>query len=476
MPKLSHILIILILLGLLFVFPASYFGGTIHTVELGEEGFSPKELEIQKGDSVKFATSRGGFFWPASNIHPEHLIYPEFDPKKPIAAGESWTFRFQKTGEWKYHDHLYPIFTGTIRVKDGERAPEAPPSSNCKKGDEICWENLIGKALKKEGLDSAFSVVSELYASDPSFSGRCHWFAHKLGEKAYDIFSQDRDLNLSFKTSHCGYGFFHGFMEAMFYKGGDYELARKFCAYFGEKLKGQTGDAEGACYHGIGHGVVDGADSALWGDAQAIIRPGLELCEKVSDTQTHLNRCASGVFNSLAIMYGEPKYRLPLDKENPYKICSAESADAIRRPCYEEMNTLVLRLGNNDLEASARLVEKIPEDSYADSAIQSLAGYTASFYKNPDDFEDIISACRSLEARLRLGCIKGFAAGLVEFGAPGKEYENSLKFCSLSILTGPERDACFPRIIYYFRVLYPAEKLKELCRTAVEPAYQKFCE
>lgn len=86
-------------------------------IELREEGFFPSALTIRKGDSVRFTTSRGKEFWPASDLHPSHEVYPEFDPRKPVKPDSSWTFQFEKTGTWHFHDHLAPLFRGVITVK-----------------------------------------------------------------------------------------------------------------------------------------------------------------------------------------------------------------------------------------------------------------------------------------------------------------------------------------------------------------------
>lgn len=88
------------------------------TIDLGQYGFSPKEVTIKKGDVIKFTGSRGDYFWPASDLHPTHLLYPEFDPKEPLEASASWSFQFNKVGEWRFHDHLNPLYTGTVTVKE----------------------------------------------------------------------------------------------------------------------------------------------------------------------------------------------------------------------------------------------------------------------------------------------------------------------------------------------------------------------
>jgi plastocyanin len=86
-------------------------------VSMREDNYAPNELTIQKGQTVVFKNDSKDWRWPASNLHPTHDIYPEFDPKEPIATGKTWSFRFDKAGSWGMHDHLAPYITGTITVK-----------------------------------------------------------------------------------------------------------------------------------------------------------------------------------------------------------------------------------------------------------------------------------------------------------------------------------------------------------------------
>ncbi len=90
--------------------------GTV-TVSMTDNGFQPNKITIPKDTVVTFVNNGKNNHWPASNIHPTHLIYPEFDPKRNIAPGESWSFTFDKVGIWKMHDHTYPNFTGSITVE-----------------------------------------------------------------------------------------------------------------------------------------------------------------------------------------------------------------------------------------------------------------------------------------------------------------------------------------------------------------------
>jgi len=80
--------------------------------------FSPSTLTIKKGDSVTFKNTSTGKMSVASDPHPTHTNYPEFDQyKSPERGKSSYTFVFQKTGNWGYHNHLNPDAVGTIVVQ-----------------------------------------------------------------------------------------------------------------------------------------------------------------------------------------------------------------------------------------------------------------------------------------------------------------------------------------------------------------------
>ena len=93
--------------------------GVQHSIVLTKEGYEPSEITISVGDEIEFSadSSYGNLHWPASNVHPSHDIYPEFDPLKPIEAGASWSFVFSQEGEWRFHDHLAPYHTGVVTVE-----------------------------------------------------------------------------------------------------------------------------------------------------------------------------------------------------------------------------------------------------------------------------------------------------------------------------------------------------------------------
>jgi plastocyanin len=88
------------------------------TITYTSSGFSPSPVTIKKGTKVTFVNNSSANFQPASGPHPAHTNYPEFDPKRAVAAGSSWTFTFDKVGTWPYHDHLNPTRFGQIIVTE----------------------------------------------------------------------------------------------------------------------------------------------------------------------------------------------------------------------------------------------------------------------------------------------------------------------------------------------------------------------
>ena len=92
--------------------------GTAHSIVLTLDGYQPRDVAIRLGDALTFSVSPDyeEMHWPASNIHPTHGVYPEFDPLRPVPRNETWSFIFTQAGEWKFHDHLAPRHTGSVTV------------------------------------------------------------------------------------------------------------------------------------------------------------------------------------------------------------------------------------------------------------------------------------------------------------------------------------------------------------------------
>lgn len=451
-------------------------------VVLTDEGYTPGEITIRSGQSVKFTTTRGKIFWPASDYHPVHDLYPEFDPKIPIDGDKAWSFTFTKIGTWHYHDHLAPYYTGTIKVTNAQSNDSSTVVSEACQGSAEkppvdCWNKKIKTALSQGGINQAFDLLGNLYRSDPIFPENCHNFAHDIGYEVYRQFAQDK--NLKFKvttaTSYCGYGFYHGFMTRLFGSGKDTKLARDFCSYVDKSLSQDSPDISGSCYHGIGHGAVVDPDKSLWGNAPGLVDHTAQMCRSlVPDTDDELNNCYNGLFNGLGTLYTKNQYGFNLDqiRKDPYMLCRGVS-DELKNSCYLGMYIAALWSANHDLVKVAEFVETIPEDRFAETAMRQLAANIAYKDINKADHSDLVLVCRGLVPRLRLPCLSGSIKALTAAAEPGKEY-NQLSICQLAILQVGEREVCYDSEFQLFNNIYSSDKVDQICQTIAQD-FRKFC-
>lgn len=99
------------------------------TVTYDGSSFSPATITVAKGSTVTFLDT-AGTFWLASDPHPTHTAYdgtsrtehcaPGYTGAKPFdecATGSSFSFTFDKTGTFGYHDHMNDEAHGTVVVQ-----------------------------------------------------------------------------------------------------------------------------------------------------------------------------------------------------------------------------------------------------------------------------------------------------------------------------------------------------------------------
>lgn len=91
----------------------------ISKVTYTSAGFAPKSITVRKGETVVFENKTGKAASVASDEHPTHLLYSEFDQYKTDQRGNTeFRFTFTKVGSWDYHDHLNASMGGTVVVTE----------------------------------------------------------------------------------------------------------------------------------------------------------------------------------------------------------------------------------------------------------------------------------------------------------------------------------------------------------------------
>ncbi len=311
--------------GLILFFPYQISAHSeTQVIEMTADGFVPQEVTIDVNASVIFVNKDTKYRWPASNTHPTHELYPEFDPKRAIAPGQSWAFKPKRVGTWRYHDHLSPHQRGMLIVND-EKANSASlenkvtsekrisPLENVKSlADKIFLdfrnlfkkENTKPKALqsfnlsefkktnyqKQEettklmaeelGAEKAWRNIKTAFKGESGSAGGIHDLTHLAGNLLY----KEKGLTgLKFCSSDFAFGCYHGLLDKAFAKSlNDLNKAENACLKLGRKNSGPVA----SCIHGIGHGI---ASYFLTSD----IRKSLLTCRKLTSGQEY---CFDGVF------------------------------------------------------------------------------------------------------------------------------------------------------------------------------------
>jgi len=96
-------------------------------VTYSNDGFSPQEITINKGESVTFINESGRGMWIASALHPTHKNYPiksdsdclgsSFDQCQNSEPGATWSFTFNVEGEHGFHNHIRANHFGKVIVE-----------------------------------------------------------------------------------------------------------------------------------------------------------------------------------------------------------------------------------------------------------------------------------------------------------------------------------------------------------------------
>lgn len=99
------------------------------TVTYTDQGFQPKTVNVKKGTKVTFVNESSKNMWVGVDEHPAHMNYagtPRQDhcpdtagtAFDQCATGTTYSFTFQKTGTWDYHNHVAATDEGTVVVTE----------------------------------------------------------------------------------------------------------------------------------------------------------------------------------------------------------------------------------------------------------------------------------------------------------------------------------------------------------------------
>ena len=268
-----------------------------------------------------FTNESDTFFWPASNIHPTHQIYADFDAKAPIESGGFWAFTFERPGFWRYHNHLGTERSGLVVVGGDPIEPPVPlvltteglefgePSDLSLTQYMELYEsdNAMTRFLREYGPSE---TVKSLLEGSKRTNADCHQRAHDAGRMAYELFG----AAAFYLSSHeCQAGTYHGATEALFRDRGTTNLREDvsvLCSYASVSFYYLQ------CLHGVGHGLM------AWTSYE--LHDALSLCEELELPRDH-RACYSGVFmeNVIGGLSGLMGHVTEYLSDDPHYPCNA---------------------------------------------------------------------------------------------------------------------------------------------------------
>ncbi len=439
--------------------------------EIGYNGtdFEPKRLEVKPGDHVMFINRSDDFVWPASNIHPTHEIYPGFDPELGLEPGQSWSFVFDRPGEWRFHNHLQPNQGGLIVVL-GVESVAASDLTEAADPELLQFEPLgaltpeqagplfedddyLVEAIKTHG---PAAVVDELSRNADALGVNCHERAHELGHLSYLQFGATA---YSLASHECQSGSYHGATEAMFLERGTSDIAsdvKKICASTTNSF------FHFQCVHGIGHGLM------AWTNYELI--DALAICDNLKtpeqDGPADARACYSGVFmeNVVGGLSGAmghfTSYLSDDDVHYPCNILDKKYVPA----CYGYQTTHMIRLLRYDFLDLAVACAEAPRYAHRD-CYASMGRDVGSVTQGRPDLA--IEYCGYVVVpKRRLLCIHGAVQNSF-WEARGAEL--ALEFCR-TVSDTEVKDRCYITIMGRARHILAPDEMRRFC-AAIEPGY-----
>ena len=452
-----------------------------HVVYMYNDRFEPSEITIDQGEAVLFVSKADRAVWPASDSHPSHQLYPEFDPLSGISSGDSWSFVFDQSGSWDFHDHLSAGIGGTVNVV-GEFGDVAYDCIADKTGVSraVCWEADFLQLITQVGLDQALDKFVELYESDPEFVTYCHDIMHYVGRAAYDVYDLDQTVVDRPETQFCGYGFYHGFIEESLEKHGaeGLAIARSYCQTILDRDPIALGTEEAsfpasACWHGVGHAVFDSLDGSMWGDPILMVDEAINVCEDVFSREFRLWQCGTGVFNSLANAMVNQDYYLSLEPDKMLDICLTQS-ELHHNGCYAELSVAyTINALLSPTEALA-YIEVLPRK---ENIVYAIFAVIDALYRNPNtptaDPDTYVEVCGGLtDSEYREACMRGVTTGIQYSSVTSNMLNHLLSVCG-GIAVTDLTDYCFKDVLRIISGTQGAEAVAAMC--AAHPVVRPYC-
>lgn len=374
------------------------------TIKMTPDGFDPANSTVQAGSTVTFLNEDTKDRWPASNPHPIHDLYSQFDPKQAVKPGGSWSFQPQKAGTWKYHDHLNPHLRATLVVQG---KAEAIFFDRIKNFFVNFWQKFTAALTNKQPLEKlSWAKVKESYKGQPGSAGNVHDLAHLAGGMIFDEYGMK---GLSKCSSEFAFGCYHGFLDKAFKDSlNKINEAESACGTLG------SGGPYASCVHGIGHGVASFYQTSD-------LKASLLSCKRLSPSGWQF--CFDGVFMEFERSAPVAFY----SKERPYQPCDG-LGEEFAFSCGRNQPTVWIDRFKYSFDEIIQACLGSPSEQFKLACFDAV-GFNIS--KGTSDPSQIVALCRKIAAdEYMLRCAKAASGELIFQDVPGWQ-ESSPAVCNM---------------------------------------------
>lgn len=425
-------------------------------IKIYNDRFEPALVNISYQTPVTFINESSLDVWPASDMHPTHRIYSEFDPLKPLKPGETWSFTFNKVGEWGVHDHLKPHKIGRIivskdsfikiipldiframsfTVKDFVVFYESVRSLfvNNQRGSQIIGRDTFLELseknklsaleilLEEKGSAEVWDFIKETYPVQTGTNGPVHDLAHFAGQL---IFKEQEFSGFYICTSEYAFGCYHGFLDVAFENSlKDLSKAEEAC-----KESGPPGSGPNAsCIHGIGHGIASYYNVID-------LESSLLACNRLTQGYDY---CYDGVFMEFGRETADSFY----NSEDPLYPCNIAEEKYVYSCGRNQVDVMQNRFGMNFQEIT-KICSSTESKLLQNSCFEAL-GFQAAYMASTSP-PQIFKLCGNTERTdLQATCATAAAGELIFQNMPGWQV-NAPKVCEM--LSVPYTQECHTRI------------------------------
>ncbi|MBI3420895.1 MAG: hypothetical protein HY006_02425 [Candidatus Sungbacteria bacterium] len=364
-----------------------------------------------------------------------------------------------------------PGLTGKI-VVTGLPRQSGESAERCGSGDNgvdlNCFNEELRSVVRSKGIEAAFGLLATRYVSDKD-PAACHWSAHQIGDEVYRQESGGAPFAFARSSYYCGYGFYHGYLEALLRTNPDPQIQKtKILAFCDSVEKTFRGESKDNCFHGIGSGFTENPPPQhVYGNIATLTAPGLKACDVLfGGTGREWEVCTTGVFAVPANFMSQNKYDFVFDPADPFVFC-AKLPPNYHRACYGEFSAKMERITQGDLSKVASFLPRIKEPEYQRLVVRVAAAVMLQRVARQASPEKRLMECRSIfEGDLQYACLDGVVWGFLYHGPLNHEHEQALNFCAEPALASEDREFCYTRLFARINNMFPPEKARAACSAA----------